>query len=393
MKTFSCPQCGGSFEASAITGLTVQCPYCRSTIIVPAELRPPMTSPSAPVTGQSWAKYVVVATGVFAVFVVIIMFTLVGKMGRTERPTYTPTPRVAYTPSNLKPTPASTPSDVLLTFGGEGTGNGLFKSASEIAVDKSGNIYVTDDTARVQKFDAEGKFVSVWTLPSETKWYTKFRGGPDKILTDATGNVLVLASGVVLKLDGESGEILGAAHGTDYIHDATTTADGGLLLVSAKGEDDELVRLDAQGRPLRRVHKFMSAILDKPVSVEALRVASDGVGNIFAVYALGDANGMFSYDSEDLAIQRLSPEGKFVNKFGSSGHEAGQYSMPNCIAVDNQSRVYICDNNNGVHLFAADGRYLQNIKTPFWVQALALDRGNNIYVVGMNKVAKLSARQ
>ncbi|MCA1592422.1 MAG: 6-bladed beta-propeller [Acidobacteria bacterium] len=230
-------------------------------------------------------------------------------------------------------------------------------------------------------------------LPSESKWYTKFRGGPDKILVDRDGNVLVLASGVVLKLKGESGEVLGAAHGTDYIHDAATTADGGLLLVSEKGGDDELVRLDAKGKPVRRVHRFMSSILEKRLQVRVVRVASDGVGNVFAVYALGDASGEFWYDAEDLAVLRLTPEGKYINRFGSSGNGPGQYSTPNCIAVDNQSRVYICDSQNGVHLFAPDGRYLENIKTPFWVDGLALDGENNIYVVGSNKVAKIAARK
>ncbi|MGB8508350.1 MAG: hypothetical protein WCD76_08090 [Pyrinomonadaceae bacterium] len=392
MKTLSCPQCGASLQAGPIIGPTVECPYCHSTVIVPAELRPPVSSFVPPVADNSKAKLYIVAVvcGVVLLPLIVLILTR-DKQRRVEVPPYQ-TPRFAMTPS---PRATATPaSDVLLTFGGEGTGNGLFKDAAEVAVDDRGNIYVTDDTLRIQKFDREGKFLSVWMLPSESKWYTKFRGGPDKILSDRAGHLLVLASGVVLKLDGETGEVLGAAHGTDYIHDAALAADGGLLLVSEKGEgDDELVRLDARGMPVRRVHRFMSSILEKSLQVRVVRVASDGVGNIFAVYALGDASGEFWYDAEDLAVLRLTPEGKYVNRFGSSGHDAGQYETPNCIATDNQSRVYICDSHNGIHLFAPDGRYLENIKTPFWVNGLALDHENNMYVVGSNKVAKLAARK
>ncbi|MBC7909577.1 MAG: hypothetical protein H7Y30_03695, partial [Pyrinomonadaceae bacterium] len=159
--------------------------------------------------------------------------------GRDKKPS-------SYAPPSISP--KATPTPYVLTFGGEGTGAGLFQDAQEVAVDGSGNIYVSDDTLRIQKFDAQGKFLSLWEIPSETKYFSKIRGGPDKLLADREGKIYVVIGGVALKYDGANGEWLGAASGSDYIFDATLKADGGMVAVSAKGHDDELVVLDAKGK-------------------------------------------------------------------------------------------------------------------------------------------------
>jgi hypothetical protein len=53
-----------------------------------------------------------------------------------------------------------------LEFGGKGTGNGLFQDAGSIAVDKKGQIYVSDDTLRVQQFNDKGEFLKVIQVPA-----------------------------------------------------------------------------------------------------------------------------------------------------------------------------------------------------------------------------------
>jgi len=57
------------------------------------------------------------------------------------------------------------------TFGGNGTGNGLFSTLADFTIDNSGNIYALDATnnnsvARVQKFTAAGAYVMQWGAPS-----------------------------------------------------------------------------------------------------------------------------------------------------------------------------------------------------------------------------------
>lgn len=51
-----------------------------------------------------------------------------------------------------------------LTIGRYGTGDGEFRRPTGVAVDVAGNVYVADgDNARVQRFDANGKFIKAWS--------------------------------------------------------------------------------------------------------------------------------------------------------------------------------------------------------------------------------------
>lgn len=90
------------------------------------------------------------------------------------------------------------------------------------------------------------------------------------------------------------------------------------------------------------------------------------------------------------AVFRFSPEGKFVNRFGSDGDGKGQFRAPNAIAVDGQSRVYVSD-IRGIQVFDADGRYLASIGVPNSgvVFGMVFDDQNALYVVANNsKVLK-----
>jgi hypothetical protein len=52
-------------------------------------------------------------------------------------------------------------------FGGHGTADGLFDDPEGIALDSSGNVYVSDyNNERIQKFTANGVFLKKWGLPS-----------------------------------------------------------------------------------------------------------------------------------------------------------------------------------------------------------------------------------
>ncbi|HEY0545450.1 MAG TPA: hypothetical protein VGC91_08755 [Pyrinomonadaceae bacterium] len=402
MEVFSCPQCGASLESEPIKGSTVECPYCHSAVIVPPELRPapppsihysppPVFSGYEPPSSRQNLSFVrVVALCVVLIFgFMLLMLFVWNPKSKTSTYSYRPpTP-----PTIPNPPPAGRlPNDYALTFGGEGTGQGLFKDAQEVAVDGAGNIYVSDDTLRIQKFDSQGKFLSLWTIPQSTEYYSKVRGGPARLLADREGRVYAVIGGVVLKFDGATGEALGAAHGTDYIVDAALKADGGMAVVSAKGEDDELVILDAKGKATKRVHQFISSQLDKRIPVEAVKVAVDGVGNVFGIYALGSVYGEFYYDNEDLAVFRFTADGRYVNRFSGGGKEPGQFESPNAIAVDSQGDVYVSDLTVGIHVFSPDGRYLKKINAPFWTQSMAFDAAGNLFVVGDNKVAKIELR-
>jgi tripartite motif-containing protein 71 len=82
-------------------------------------------------------------------------------------------------------------------WGTNGTDNGQFIGPEGIAVDSSGNVFITNyNTNTVLKFDGNGNFI--------TKWKTN---SPEDIAVDSSGNVYVTNYIGVLKFDGNGTSI------------------------------------------------------------------------------------------------------------------------------------------------------------------------------------------
>jgi hypothetical protein len=397
LKVFNCPQCAATLEFERIDKSWVRCQFCHSLVVVPAELRPPPPPPREELKSSYGGEE---ATPKKIALVVVALLVVAGGIGlliannsRSNKNrvgvTSVNASRTPFRPPTPTPTPKPDGYSVAYTIGAEGTGPGLFKDSLGVAVDGEGRIYVSDDTRRVQRFDPSGKFLNTWNIPTQTKWYRKLRGGPSKLLVNDAQQLYAVLAGVVLKLDGGTGEVLGAARGSDYIHDAAVVPGGGLLIVSQKGDDDELVLLGADGRAARRTHGFVSSQLDKKLEVEALRVAAGSGGEVYSLYAIGGVAGEHWYDDEDIAVFRFSPEGKYLARFGGQGREPGQYGPPSALATDTRGRVYVCESFDKVHVYEPDGRFLRTLKIPHAADALTFDAQNSLYIAGGHKVSKL----
>jgi len=153
--------------------------------------------------------------------------------------------------------------------------------------------------------------------------------------------------------------------------------DGGLVCAWYRGRDD-IVRFNAQGTPVRTIRAAVSTAADR--SELNTRVAIDGRGNI---YALGTfANGVFKFN----------PEGKFTNRFGSQGNQAGQLSAALAVAADGKGRVYVSD-SKGIQVFDSEGRYLTSFKPEGVTFGMVFNDRNELLVVARNKVVKFSINQ
>lgn len=394
MKVFNCPQCAATLEFERIDAPLVRCQFCNSLVVVPPELRaptpPPPEEPRLNFGEPEQPKKVALA-------IVALLFVAggIGLLIATNRSSNVNSvinvnaTRTPFRPPTPTPAPRPDGYTVAYTIGAEGTGPGLFQDSLGVAVDGEGRTYVSDDTRRVQRFDPSGKFLNTWNIPTETKWYRKLRGGPDKLLVNNANQLYAVLAGVILKLDGETGEVLGAGHGSDYIHDAAVVPGGGLLVVSQKGDDDELVLMGADGRAARRTHRFVSSQLDKQLEVEALRVAAGPGGEVYSLYAIGGVAGEHWYDDDDIAVFRFSPDGKYLARFGGQGREPGQYGPPSALASDTQGRVYVCESFDKIHVYEPDGRFVRTLKIPHAADALTFDAQNNLYIAGGHKVSKL----
>jgi DNA-binding beta-propeller fold protein YncE len=277
----------------------------------------------------------------------------------TKQPTITPT------------TPAEPPgfASPRLTFGGEGIGPGLFTDARSIAVDSEGRIYVGEYTGgRIQVFDAEGKFLTQWSVDPKFP----LRG----MAAARNGTLYIAQRGNILRYEGPSGKLLGELPGGGF-DDVAVTADGGQVVFRGHGSDD-IVRLSSSGESIKVINRAISSQTDR--SELAMRVAVDGLGNIYALGRFND--GVF----------RFNADGKYVNRFGASGDQPGQFRAPYAIAVDGQGRVYVAD-FKGVQVFAPDGRYLNVIKVKGAASGMAFNDANELFVVARTHVYKFSVNK
>jgi uncharacterized protein (TIGR03663 family) len=90
--------------------------------------------------------------------------------------------------------------NLIASFGGSGNQPGKFNDAWSIAVDAASNVYVADTfNHRIQKFDANGGFITAWGRPGATMDPgigpdTQFFG-PRDIVIDSQGRLLVTDTG------------------------------------------------------------------------------------------------------------------------------------------------------------------------------------------------------
>lgn len=290
--------------------------------------------------------------------------------------TQTPAARQTATPA---PTPSPTPgfARILSSFGAEGIGAGKFKDARSIALDASGILYVGEYTGgRVQRFDASGKFLSLWNVDAKMP----LRG----LAADRRGSVYTVQGGAITRYNGESGARLGTVKlpGGEGFDMVAAAPDGTLwatwyeqrtgVITSTEGHRDDLVHFDSNGKVLQRIQ---GAISEQTGDAEVdNQIAVDGLGNL---YVLG---GTF-----DHGVFKFSREGKFVNRFGSRGDAPGQFNSPGAIAVDGKGRIFVGDGVN-VLVFAPDGRYLDRFRVEGGASGMVFDDQDHLWIAARTRV-------
>lgn len=255
-----------------------------------------------------------------------------------------------------------------MSFGSEGTAPGMFQKASRLAVDGNDNIYVADSTPRIQKFDANGKYVSLWSTEVP---------GVETMHADRAGNVYILMKNIIYKYEGATGKLLAkfntdSSMTADNLRSFALYPDGGMLLQT---RNEDFVRLDASGKEVARFKQIVKSQVGADVAESQLKLALDGLGNIFIL------------NNSAHVVYKYSPAGKFISQFGSLGKDPGQFhSFTLWIAVDNQSRIYV--NDTAIEVYDPTGRYLDFIPTfynPSLLDLKITDK-NEIYAVDSKSI-------
>ncbi len=226
--------------------------------------------------------------------------------------------------------PAAGPA--IQSIGGPGSDDGRFATPRATAWDPRGFLYVVDKTARIQKFDAAGRYLLGWTTPENEK------GRPTGLMVDPKGELWVAD--------------------THYHRILHYSALGALL--SEFGSEGT-----APGQFLY------------PTGI-----AMDADGLIY----------VSEYGGND-RIQVLTTEGKVVRSWGKYGTEPGEFQRPQSLALGG-GRVYVADAaGHRIQVFAQDGRFLAtwgDLKYPY---SVALDGDGNLLVAeyGRHRIAKFTA--
>jgi len=235
-----------------------------------------------------------------------------------------------------------------LVWGGEGEAEGQFTRPRAVTCAPDGSVYVADFTGRIQRFDADGRFLRSWTIAPFTA------GKPAGLGVAPNGDLLVgethhhrirriAPDGQVRDQWGTYGHERGRFL---LIRDVTTDPKGNVYVadygyVEAVGLVSRIQKFSPDGTPVLCFGKQGSAPgeLDRP---EGVALDADG-----AIYVADGANHR---------VQVFSPEGEFLRTWGSRGEAPGQFVKPSDIDVSTDGYVYVADrDNHRVQVFTRDG--------------------------------------
>jgi DNA-binding beta-propeller fold protein YncE len=237
-----------------------------------------------------------------------------------------PKPEVQLPPE--EPRAPINPNEAVSAFtGGEGNTPGKFSKPRGIATDDKGNFYVADTgNDRIQKFDANGKFVTLFGDPGEREGKLK---EPNGVVVDSDGSVYVTdAHNMKLlkyRADGTfAKEYFGPDSGFYGPRDAAIDADKQVYVVD-------------QGRT--RIAKFNPQTEGFPV-IWGTNGTGDGELKDPTGVAVGD-NLVFVADLGNGRIQVFDPQGKYIRQWDMPGWERSSSEFPD-IAYDTVTKtVYV----------------------------------------------------
>lgn len=223
----------------------------------------------------------------------------------------------------------------LLEFGQAGSGDAQFNEPRGLAVDKQGNIYVADSmNNRIEKFDASGKLAAKWGEKGDKPGQFQ---QPSGVAVAPDGTVLV----------------------ADLWNHRIQAFDAAGVFRWAVGTFGE-----SKDQPTEHPLEFYGP----------RDVAVDAQGNIYVT------------DTGNKRVQKLDPQGKFLQAFGGGGSGQGQFQEPIGIAVDAQGNVYVADTwNHRVQKLSGDGKFIAQWPIGGWAGAPPLEpflavAGDTLYV-------------
>lgn len=233
----------------------------------------------------------------------------------------------------------------VFTFGSLGTGNGQFSVPRDIEVDSSGNIFVMDyGNSRVQKFDSNGTWLATFGGPGTTDG-----------LFDAIADIEIAPSGEIYVMDKNRLQIFNSAFvfqssspiGTgenlvNYAHALSLDSLGNFYVLQSGNQivskfNNSLVHQFTVGSTVRENGSF-----NNPQNI-----FRDSSGNLWVVERTG------------CRVQKFSSTGTWLMAFGSCGTGNGEFKEPTAVVTASDGSIYVADSLNlRIQKFDSSGTYL-----------------------------------
>ena len=219
---------------------------------------------------------------------------------------------------------------------------GGFMVLGGVAVDGSGKVYAVDSVGidwgvgipSIKKFDSNGEFIAMWGVPEEAEGKFKY---PAFIAVDGSGNAYVTdySSQCIHKLDAQGKYI--KSWGSKGTGDGQFDTPEGIAV-------DKSGNIYVCDRQNSRIQKFDSD--GKFLTKWGKEGSDDGEFHFPAAVAIDAAGNVFVADSDNHRVQKFTADGKFLTEWGEFGEAPGQFNVPLGIAVDASGNVYVSDSHN-----------------------------------------------
>jgi len=240
---------------------------------------------------------------------------------------------------------------------------GLGDYVTDVAVDSSGNVYITGSFCFIAKYDSNGKLLTSWGTSGCTTNDLPIYNGPRCVAVDSSGNVYASVSENMYQDDY-------GRYGSPNFHIQKFDSNGTLLdQWGSKGSGDgqfnypSSIAVDSSGNVYvadignNRIEKFTSngALLNQWGSKGSGNGQFDNLSGI----CVDSSGNVYVADKYNHRIEKFDSNGKFLAQWGSKGSGDGQFYYPDGIAVDSSGNVYVADtDNNRIQKFDSNGNYL-----------------------------------
>lgn len=219
--------------------------------------------------------------------------------------------------------------------------NGTFYEPWGVAVGPDGTVYVSDTwNHRIQRFSAEGEFLSQWGFFGQGE--TPFAlWGPRDIAIDTQGQVFVSDTGnkrvVVYDADGNYLTQFGTSgYDPGQFNEPVGLAvddDGLVYIADTWNQRVQIMAADGTGGYIPFLNWDVVAWYGQSLDNKPY-LAVDTEGNLYIS------------DPEGYRILHFTRTGTFVDYFGDYGNSLGTFNLPTGLAVDAQGGLWVVDSGN-----------------------------------------------